>query len=150
GFSLLFILYSLGNFLKYRLKDFGVLMIIGMSNRQLKKLILIENLIIGFLAVMLGILFGLSISKLFLLYLSKLFYMNLTEFYFPVKAMLLTIVSFMILFLITGPMSLKLLSKKSILELLVGTKKPKKEIKSSKLFGIIGVICLILGYAMIL
>ncbi|HBG0960252.1 ABC transporter permease, partial [Clostridioides difficile] len=150
GFSLLFILYSLGNFLKYRLKDFGVLMIIGMSNRQLKKLILIENLIIGFLAVMLGILLGLSISKLFLLYLSKLFYMNLTEFYFPVKAMLLTIVSFMILFLITGPMSLKLLSKKSILELLVGTKKPKKEIKSSKLFGIIGVICLILGYAMIL
>lgn len=97
-------------------------MIIGMSNKQLKKLILIENLIIGFLAVMLGILLGLSISKLFLLYLSKLFYMNLTEFYFPVKAILLTIVSFMILFLITGPMSLKLLSKKSILELLVGTK----------------------------
>ena len=135
GFSLLFILYSLGNFLKYRLKDFGVLMIIGMSNRQLKKLILIENLIIGFLAVMLGILLGLSISKLFLLYLSKLFYMNF---------------SFMILFLITGPMSLKLLSKKSILELLVGTKKPKKEIKSSKLFGIIGAVCLILGYAMII
>lgn len=150
GFSLLFILYSLGNFLKYRLKDFGVLMIIGMSNKQLKKLILIENLIIGFLAVMLGILLGLSISKLFLLYLSKLFYMNLTEFYFPVKAILLTIVSFMILFLITGPMSLKLLSKKSILELLVGTKKPKKEIKSSKLFGIIGAVCLILGYAMII
>ncbi len=76
---------------------------------------------------MLGILFGLSISKLFLLYLSKLFYMNLTEFYFPVKAMLLTIVSFMILFLITGPMSLKLLSKKSILELLVGTKSLKRD-----------------------
>ncbi|MCE0571438.1 ABC transporter permease, partial [Clostridioides difficile] len=150
GFSLLFILYSLGNFLKYRLKDFGVLMIIGMSNRQLKKLILIENLIIGFLAVMLGILLGLSISKLFLLYLSKLFYMNLTELYFPVKAILLTVVSFMILFLITGPMSLKLLNKKSILELLLGTKKPKKEIKSSKLFGIAGIVCLILGYAMIL
>lgn len=33
GFSLFFILYFLGNFLKYRLKDFGVLMIIGMSNR---------------------------------------------------------------------------------------------------------------------
>lgn len=87
-------------------------MIIGMSNRQLKKLILIENLIIGFLAVMLGILLGLSISKLFLLYLSKLFYMNLTELYFPVKAILLTVVSFMILFLITGPMSLKLLNKR--------------------------------------
>ncbi|HGM3509067.1 TPA: FtsX-like permease family protein [Clostridioides difficile] len=150
GFSLLFILYSLGNFLKYRLKDFGVLMIIGMSNRQLKRLILIENLIIGFLAIISGILLGLSISKLFLLYLSKLFYMNLTEPYFPIKAILMTVISFMILFLITGPMSLKLLNKNSILELLVGTRKPKKDIKTSKLFGITGVVCLILGYVMIL
>ncbi|KPI54398.1 ABC transporter permease [Clostridioides difficile] len=149
-FSLLFILYSLGNFLKYRLKDFGVLMIIGMSNRQLKRLILIENLIIGFLAIISGILLGLSISKLFLLYLSKLFYMNLTEPYFPIKAILMTVISFMILFLITGPMSLKLLNKNSILELLVGTRKPKKDIKTSKLFGIAGVVCLILGYVMIL
>lgn len=41
---------------------------------------------------------------------------------FSGKAILLTVVSFMILFLITGPMSLKLLNKKSILELLLGTK----------------------------
>lgn len=100
--------------------------------------------------MMLGILFGLLILKLFLLYLSKLFYMNLIEFYFLVKVMLLIIVLFMILFLIIGLMSLKLLSKKSILEFLVGIKKFKKEIKFLKLFGIIGVICFILGYVMIL
>ncbi|MCC0652044.1 ABC transporter permease [Clostridioides sp. ES-S-0005-03] len=150
GFSLLFILYSLGNFLKSRLRDFGVMIIIGMSNKQLKRLILIENLIIGLLAIMLGILLGLSISKLFLLYLGKIFYMNLTESYFPIKAILMTIISFMLLFLITGPLSLKLLNKNNIFELLVGTKKPKKDIKPSKLFGILGISCLMTGYAMIL
>ncbi|EQF25389.1 ftsX-like permease family protein, partial [Clostridioides difficile CD160] len=149
-FSLLFILYSLGNFLKYRLKDFGILMIIGMSNRQLKRLILIENLIIGSLAIILGILLGLSISKLFLLYLSKLFYINLAEIYFPIKAILTTVICFTILFLITGPLSLKLLNKNNVLELLVGTKKPKKDIKTSKLLGIICIACLIIGYTMIL
>lgn len=149
-FSLLFILYSLGNFLKYRLKDFGILMITGMSNRQLKRLILIENLIIGSLAIILGILLGLSISKLFLLYLSKLFYINLAEIYFPIKAILTTVICFTILFLITGPLSLKLLNKNNVLELLVGTKKPKKDIKTSKLLGIICIACLIIGYTMIL
>ncbi|WLD27827.1 ABC transporter permease protein YxdM [Clostridioides difficile] len=150
GFSLLFILYSLGNFLKSRLRDFGVMMIVGMSNKQLKRLILIENLIIGLLAIILGILLGLSISNLFLLYLGKIFYMNLTESYFPIKAILMTIISFMLLFLITGPLSLKLLNKNNIFELLVGTKKPKKDIKSSRLFGILGIVCLMIGYAMIL
>lgn len=150
GFSLLFILYSLGNFLKSRLRDFGVMMIIGMSNKQLRRLILIENLIIGLLAIILGILLGLSISKLFLLYLGKIFYINLTESYFPIKAILMTIISFMLMFLITGPLSLKLLNKNNIFELLVGTKKPKKDIKSSKLFGILGIVCLMTGYAMVL
>ncbi|MDI0265350.1 ABC transporter permease [Clostridioides difficile] len=150
GFSLLFILYSLGNFLKYRLKDFGILIIIGMSNRQLKRLILIENLIIGSLAIILGILLGLSVSKLFLLYLSKLFYINLTAIYFPLKAILMTVICFTILFLITGPLSLKLLNKNNVLELLVGTRKPKKDIKTSKLLGVICIVCLIIGYAMIL
>nr|UWI51574.1 FtsX-like permease family protein [Clostridioides difficile] len=150
GFSLLFILYSLGNFLKSRLRDFGVMMIIGISNKQLRRLILIENLIIGLLAIILGILLGLSISKLFLLYLGKIFYMNLTESYFPIKAILMTIISFMLMFLITGPLSLKLLNKNNIFELLAGTKKPKKDIKPSKLFGILGIVCLMTGYAMVL
>ena len=52
GFSFLFVLYSMDVFIQSR-KKFGTLMIQGMSPKQLKKMIFIENLVIGFFATIL-------------------------------------------------------------------------------------------------
>ena len=43
GFSFLFVLYSMDVFIQSRKKEFGTLMIQGMSPKQLKKMIFIEK-----------------------------------------------------------------------------------------------------------
>ncbi|MFB6732247.1 FtsX-like permease family protein, partial [Bacillus mobilis] len=54
-FSFFFILYSVSAFLKTRKKDFGILMLHGMSRSQLNKLVFIENIIIGIASILTGI-----------------------------------------------------------------------------------------------
>src|SRR5690625_2542624 len=66
-FSFFFILYSMSSFLQSRKKEFGVFMIQGMSNRQIKWMVFLENMLIGFFATILGIGLGLVFSKAILL-----------------------------------------------------------------------------------
>ena len=150
GFSMLFIIYSLSNFIKSRSREFGTLIIMGMSEKQFKKLVLLENLIIGGLSIIFGIILGLLLSKVFLGLLSKIFYMDLNSFYLPTKAIIITIVVFIILFILTGPFTLKLINKKGMLDLLKGDKKPKAEIKPSKIKGILGIVLILISYALVL
>lgn len=150
GFSMLFIIYSLSNFIKSRSREFGTLIIMGMGEKQFKKLVLLENLIIGGLSIIFGIVLGLLLSKVFLGLLSKIFYMNLNSFYLPTKAIIMTILVFIILFMLTGPLTLKLINKKGMLDLLKGDQKPKEEIKPSKIKGILGILLILISYALIL
>ncbi len=50
-FSFFFLLYSIGTFLKVRKKQFGILTVLGISQKQLKRLIFIENMLIGVLSI---------------------------------------------------------------------------------------------------
>ncbi|KAF1292657.1 ABC transporter permease [Candidatus Enterococcus leclercqii] len=99
GFAFFFVMYSMGVFLQSRKKEFGLLMIQGMSPLQLRKMVFIENLVIGFFATIGGILIGLGFSQLILM-LSKQMIGIEFAFYFPVKAIGITAVAFMVLFLL--------------------------------------------------
>src|SRR5699024_12548510 len=66
-FSFFFILYSMSSFLQSRKKEFGLLMIQGMSNRQIRWMVFLENMLIGLFATISGILLGLGLSKVILL-----------------------------------------------------------------------------------
>src|SRR5690625_4211195 len=54
-FSFFFILYSMGSFLQSRKREFGLFMIQGMSGRQVRLIVFIENMLLGFLAIGFGI-----------------------------------------------------------------------------------------------
>lgn len=54
-FSFLFLLYSVSSYLKTRKKEFGILMIHGMSPRQQNGLIFTENMLIGLASIVAGI-----------------------------------------------------------------------------------------------
>ncbi|EMJ6445564.1 TPA: ABC transporter permease, partial [Bacillus cereus] len=100
-FSFLFIFYSVSAFLKNRKKEFGLLMLHGMSNKQLYRLIYFENMLIGIPSIVVGIGLGMVFSKLFLLISGSLLGIEQTlAFYFPIKAMVVTAMSFFILFLL--------------------------------------------------
>lgn len=147
-FSLLFIIYSLGTFMKSRFKEFGTLMIIGISDKQLKKLILLEGLIVGSMSIIAGIVLGVILLKPFLMLVGSAFNMSNIKFYISFKAIALTILLFIALFSIATPFSMYSIKNKNILELLNGSKKPKDEPKPSIVLSVLSILMLIIGYTL--
>lgn len=146
-FSFFFILYSVSSFLKTRKKEFGILMMQGMSMRQLKKLLLIENMLIGFGSICIGILIGLIFSKLVLLIsASVLMISNGLPFYIPVQAVLLTVITFLLLFLIVSLVTFKMIKVTELVELIQAEEKPKPEPKASILLSLLSLISIGYGY----
>src|SRR5699024_12702614 len=66
-FSFFFILYSMSSFLQFRKKDFGLLMIQGMSNGQISGMVFLEKRLIGLFETLSEILLGFALSKLIFL-----------------------------------------------------------------------------------
>lgn len=70
-FALIFISYAHSTFINARKKEFGVFMTLGMSIKDLRKLILIENGLISGISILIGIITGVVFSRLFFLVVLK-------------------------------------------------------------------------------
>ncbi|GIP26965.1 ABC transporter permease [Paenibacillus sp. J23TS9] len=145
-FAFLFVLYSIGSFLKARNKEFGILTILGATQGQLSKLVFVENMLIGALSIITGMLAGMLLSKLFLTLSARMIGIEQLGLYFPVKALLLTVGSFFLLFLVISAFTLVFINRNRVLELLKGSNKPKKEPKASILVSLLGILLLAAGY----
>ncbi|MEK3986738.1 ABC transporter permease [Paenibacillus sp. FSL K6-3166] len=144
-FAFFFVLYSISAFLKMRNLEFGLLMILGARPGQINKLILIENMLIGLLSIVTGMSFGMLLSKLFLLLSTTIMGMDPLPFYWPMKALVMTSISFISLFLVISIFTLLFIRKHQVLELLKGNVKPKKEPRVSWLFSLFGFLLLTAG-----
>jgi putative ABC transport system permease protein len=149
-FSFLFIFISVNAFLKVRSKEFGILMVLGMYKKQLRRLVFLENMIIGCLAIIVGIIIGLVFSKFLLMLLSSILSYDSLSFYFPYKAILLTTVFFTLIFLGISALTPLIIRTNNIITLLKGTKRPNREIKFSIIQSIAAVLLLGIGYFMAL
>ncbi|MEC0124842.1 ABC transporter permease [Paenibacillus pabuli] len=147
-FSFLFLLYSVGSFLKTRKKEFGIFQIIGMTRKQMNRLLFMENMCIGLAAIVAGVGLGLIFAKLILLICgSMLAVENSLRFYFPVKAIALTVGAFLLLFVVVALSSSLLMRKGSLIDLVKSEEKPKPEPKASRLLALLSVILIGGGYA---
>ncbi|HIV73908.1 MAG TPA: ABC transporter permease [Candidatus Pseudogracilibacillus intestinigallinarum] len=146
-FSFFFILYSMSSFLQSRKREFGILMIQGMSTQQIRKMVFLENMLIGFLATMLGILFGVVFSKGILLIAENLLVMDeALNFYFPTKAIIVTFISFILLFLFISIFVTFILNTNKVITLIKGDKIGKSEPKANVFLTLIAVALLGAGY----
>ncbi|MBA2937168.1 ABC transporter permease [Paenibacillus sp. CGMCC 1.16610] len=150
-FSFFFLLYSVSAFLKVRKKEFGILILLGMSKRQLNRMLFIENAWIGLVALIFGIGAGLIFSKLVLLASAQLLVIeNGLRFYVPLKAVLMTIAAFGILFLVIASLTSVMAGRLRVSELIVSDEKPKPEPAASIGLAILGCFLLIAGYGIVL
>ncbi len=147
GFSILFILYSVGTFLQNRSQEFGLLTILGITRGQLNRLIFLENMLIGSLAVVVGAGLGLLVAKYFLQFTSAMLETSVLSFYFPVQALLWTVLSFLALFVFISFLAPLSLRSKQVVELLKGAKKPKPEPKASLGLSVLAFLLLATAYA---
>ncbi|MBM7688826.1 peptide ABC transporter permease [Enterococcus ureilyticus] len=149
GFAFFFVLYSMDVFIQSRKKEFGLLMIQGMSPKQLKKMVFIENLVIGFFATIIGSLAGVGFSQVILWLSNKLMHVSF-GFYFPTQALGLTIISFAALFLAISFFIQFRLPKLSLQELLKAGDLGKGTIQSSRVKTMLAIVLIGAGYAIAL
>ncbi|MDZ4417348.1 ABC transporter permease [Bacillus cereus] len=146
-FSFFFLLYSVSAFFKTRKKEFGILIMHGMSPSQLNKLIFLENMFIGIASVAFGILIGLIFAKLSLLASENILAIEKgLPFYIPIKAVFMTTGAFLILFLVISLFTSKMVKGNKLIELMKSEEKPKPEPKASKGLAFLSVIFIGLGY----
>lgn len=139
-FSICFISYSMRCFLKNRSRQLGLITILGASKKQLNRLIFMENMLVGLLSIATGILFGLVFSKLFLDIANRLIGVSEFTFYFPIQAMLLTVVVMGLVFFAIAYFTPKFIRKKEVVKLLraeTRDDKPQKLIPALMLFFIL-------------
>ncbi len=146
-FSFFFLLYSIGTFLKVRKKQFGILTVLGISQKQLKRLIFIENMLIGVLSIFFGIQLGLVFSQFFLLVTAKITHVPGLYLYWPTGAIVLTTIIFLGLFILVSSFTPMLIRTRKAVRLLKEGKQYKEK-KASVLISLFGAICLLSGYAL--
>lgn len=126
AFAFFFILYSLSAFLKARSREFGLLALFGMTDRQLRRMLVAETMIIAFAATTAGIAIGLMFSKLFLAGLSALLEMDSPiRFTIVWEAVALTYAVFMGMFATLLLVATMRLGRKTVVERLRDQRAPK-------------------------
>ncbi len=149
-FSILFVLYSLHAFLQNRKKAIGILIITGMSPKQLRLMLTLENMLIGLAAIVSGIIGGTILAKMFFVAGSYVLEMEPLPLYFPFKAIGITFSIFLILFLIISQFTLFLINSEQTVAQLKESQLSKKEPKPSRILSLLALVFLSLAYGMAL
>lgn len=126
SFSICFISYSMRCFLKNRSRQMGLITILGASKKQLNQLVFMENMLVGILSIVTGILFGMVFSRFFLDIANRMIGVSDFVFYFPVQAILLTVLVMGVVFFSIAYFTPKFIRKKEVVKLLKAQSKDDK------------------------
>lgn len=150
-FVAIFILYSNSFFTRKRKKEVGLYAILGLRKKTIAKMLFYENLMMGIIALVIGIILGTILSKLFAMILVKL--MGATAevaFGTSVMAIIQTVIVFMIIILFTSVQGYRLIYRFKLIELFHAEKKGEQIPKVSPISAVIGVTLLVGSYWLIL
>ena len=148
AFTFLFLLYSGAAFVRFRMKEFGLLTMLGLTRRQLVRMILWENLIVAASALTIGLGMGLLFLKLFFMAISAL--LRLPEelpFYAGAPVWIQTIAVFGSFFTVVSLVSLRGVLRQNIVDLIRARQKPKASPGFSLWKAIAGLGLVAVGYA---
>jgi putative ABC transport system permease protein len=142
-FIIFFILYSNSFFMKQRKKEFGMYLLYGMSEAQITVMIFYENLFIGGISLLSGMLIGGLLSKFFgMLLMNLMEYNEVISLNFPIEAIGSTVGLFILLAVIISVQSFFMIRRVQIVELFHAQSKKEKTFKSSSFLAILSIFLL--------
>ncbi|WP_459499284.1 ABC transporter permease [Bacillus sp. C1] len=148
-FSALFMLSSNATFLDARKKELGLLKLMGSTNVRISVLLLLEQVVVDFVATCMGLGIGMLFSNLFLMTLSMLLDLeNTIGFSFQIKPILMTTVAYSCIFFSLALFSLWNVRKLEIVDLLLDKRKGRRAFKVGKWRFGLGIIFLLCGYTL--
>ncbi|PGZ94905.1 ABC transporter permease [Bacillus pseudomycoides] len=148
-FSVVFILYSSSIFIQSRKKEFGLLVLMGATKINIICILMIEQMVIGFVASAVGIGIGILFLKLFFMIFSLLLNMqNEMPFVFSTKAVFFTVIVYGVLFSLLSVVNAFRIWKIEIIHLLKEIQAGKNEPKSKRWLALFGIVCIIAAYVL--
>ncbi|WP_342542958.1 ABC transporter permease [Paenisporosarcina sp. FSL H8-0542] len=147
----IFVLYANTIFIKRRSREIGLFQLIGMTKAKIFRILSIENLILYFSSIVLGIFIGFSFSKLALMILFKLTAVDTAAtLQFSTQAFIQTLAVFIGIFLLILVMNYLFIRKQSILSLFTLTSSTESHVKKTSKWeiaiGIAGLFLIGSGY----
>ncbi|MED4206411.1 ABC transporter permease [Neobacillus mesonae] len=148
-FTIFFISYAHNVFMKKRKSEFGLFMTLGMSHRDISKLLLLENGIIGILSIISGLVGGTIFSRLFFLLLMNSVGLKEIPFHFKSNMFIYSIGAFAIVFLTAVGKSLFFTLKRDVIQSIRSNRTAETIKLKSPLFGGLGLAIMIGSIAML-
>ncbi|WP_340372764.1 ABC transporter permease [Peribacillus sp. FSL E2-0218] len=146
-FVAIFIAYSNSFFMKKRKKEVALYALLGVRNRQIGFMLFFENLLLGLVSLVVGIILGFLCSKgLMTILIYLMGYDVIAPFTFSGTAVLNTSIVFLIIFLVTSFQGYRLIYQFKLIDLFHASKKGEAVPKPSKGVAILGILLIVIGY----
>ena len=146
-FSVIFLFYTYSFLVKRRVKEFGLYSVLGMTKKQIAKILVLETIFIAVTTIVLGIGLGIIFDKLMLLVLLKLFSAGVS-FGFSITpiAIVFSVLLFGGIYFLLLLYTVIKIARLRIVALLKDENKGEKEPKSRWILAIIGLALIGYGY----
>lgn len=149
-FMFFFIWYATNVFLTKRKKEIGVYVFMGLTNQRIGKLYMLETMLTGLVALVMGIGFGILISQLFTMTLVTISDIEVNlSFEISLSAVLWSSLIYFIVYMIFVFKGYINLVRSSVLDM-VSANRQNEYVKQNKVIlflkAILGIIILVLGY----
>lgn len=149
-FMFFFIWYATNVFLTKRKKEIGVYVFMGLTNQRIGKLYMLETMLIGLVALVMGIGFGILISQLFTMTLVTISDIEVNlSFEISLSAILWSSLIYFIVYMIFVFKGYINLVRSSVLDM-ISANRQNEYVKQNKVIlflkAILGIIILVLGY----
>ncbi|NIK11380.1 ABC transporter permease [Alkalibacillus almallahensis] len=146
-----FLIYANSLFIKRRSSEIGLFQLIGMTKNRIIKILSIENFIIYFSSVAIGILVGFSISKLIVMIVFKITGVEaVATLRFSSEALIQTLLVFIGIYLLIMLMNSIFIKRQSILALFQVRQSTEVKVKKMSIWqiiiGILGIVMIGSGY----
>ncbi|MDX8365373.1 ABC transporter permease [Cytobacillus sp. IB215665] len=147
----IFLLYANNLFIKRRSMEIGLFQLIGMTKKRVFSILTIENFILYFSSLIIGIFIGFSVSKLIVMILFKTTKVEtIATLHFSSEAFIQTLIIFSIIYLFIMFMNFLFINRQNLIALFHLTSKSESKVKKLSIFegisGILGMILIVVGY----
>ncbi len=145
-FSFGFLTLSILAFIKKKRQTYGTLLMMGMSKRQVRCMVFLENLMIGASAVAAGVLIGLVFAHLTVMMMASFLHLSEIRYVFPWQAIRDTVIGFLAVFALVSLFQGRKLTRIPVRELISSRENESRNMKFHPVLAILGLVSLISGY----
>jgi len=142
AFSVFFIFYTQNAFQKYRKSEFGLFMVLGMTRRNIAKLVALENGIVAVISIITGLTTGSIFSGAFYLLVMNIIDVGGIPFSLTIESYIYTSVFFAALYILVISSSLLFSLRYEIINLLKETRREEKNSISGSISVLIGILAI--------